>query len=153
VPGVYDVSLTVSNGCGSDTETKSGYLTVQDPCDDTTYSIADASVEIRADSDQDGCAERARVHFDANVEEGCSRSVFAKVFLRPEGSTEWTIELPSACFTITGTSTADANWIQVLNLAPAFYEIRVELYECGGTLPVAARDHLDDPDLDNRCFE
>jgi PKD repeat protein len=152
-PGVYDVSLTVANACGSDSETKSGYITVQNPCDIAAHSIADASVEIRADIDQDGCAERARVHFDANVEEGCSSSVFGKVLLRPKGSTEWAYEFQSACFTITGTSTADENWVQVMNLAPATYEIRIELYHCGGTVPIATRDYLDDPDLDNLCFE
>ncbi len=152
-PGVYDVSLSVSNACGSDTETKSGYVIVQNPCDTAAYSIADASVEVRADIDQDGCAERARVHFDANVEAGCSASVFAKVLMRPEGSTEWAFEFQSACFTITGTTTADATWIQVQSLPQAFYEIRVELYQCGGVLPIATRDYLDDPDLDNRCFE
>ena len=126
---------------------------MQDPCDAATYSIAEAAVEVRADGDQDGCADRARVYFDADVESGCSRSVFAKVLLRPEGTTEWAFELQSACFTITGTGTADVNWIQVQNLPQAFYEIRVELFECGGVLPVATRDYADDPDLDNRCFE
>ena len=151
--GVYDVSMSVSDGCGADTATKSGYITVGDPCDNAPYSIAESFVEVRADADGDGCAERARVHFDANVELGCSKSVFAKVLLRPKGSTVWAFELQSACFTITGTSTADETWVQVQNLPHDFYEIRVELYECGGTLPVASRDYLDDPDMDNRCFE
>jgi PKD repeat protein len=153
IPGVYDVSLTVSDSCASRTETKTAYVTVQDPCDSTAYSIADAFVEIRADMDGDGCAERARVHFDANVEAGCSRSVFANVLLRPEGAVDWTFEFATACFTITGTGTADATWVQIQNLPQAFYEIRVELFECGGAVPVATRDHLEDPDLDNQCFE
>ena len=152
-PGVYNVSLSVSNGCGSDTETKSGYITVQNPCDQAAYSIADAFVETRADGDHDGCPERTRVHFDANVEAGCSKSVFAKVLLRPEGSTEWTITVQSTCFTITGTSTADETWVQVQNLPDNQYEIRIELYECEGTVPVASRDYADDADLDNRCYE
>ena len=152
-PGVYSVSLTVSDGCGTDTETKSGYITVQSPCDAAAYSIADAFVETRADGDHDGCPERTRVHFDANVEAGCSKSVFAKVLLRPEGSTEWAFTVQSACFTITGATTADETWVQVQNLPDNFYEIRIELYECGGTVPVASRDYTEDPDLDNRCYE
>ncbi|HEU4725967.1 MAG TPA: PKD domain-containing protein, partial [Candidatus Eisenbacteria bacterium] len=152
-PGTYDVSLTVTDACGSNTATKAGHVVVQDPCTFVTYSIADASIEIRADADQDGCIERSRVHFDADVSGGCSKSVFAKVLARPEGSTAWTFETQSACFTITGTGAGDATWVQVQNLPPDFYELRVELYECGGTLPVAARDYADDPDLDNRCYE
>jgi PKD repeat protein len=152
-PGVYDVSLSVSDGCGSNTQTKSGAITVQNACDTAAYSIADGFVEVRADADNDGCAERARVHFDADVETGCSKSVFAKVLLRPKGSTDWAFEVQSACFTITGATTADETWVQVQNLPFATYEIRIELYECGGTLPVASRDYLDDPDLDNVCFE
>jgi PKD repeat protein len=152
-PGVYNVSLTVSDGCGTDTETKSGYITVQSPCDAAAYSIADAFVETRADGDHDGCPERTRVHFDADVEAGCSKSVFAKVLLRPEGSTEWAFTVQSACFTITGATTADETWVQVQNLPDNFYEIRIELYECGGTVPVASRDYTEDPDLDNRCYE
>jgi len=152
-PGVYNVSLSVSDGCGSDAETKSGYITVQNPCDVVVYSIADASVETRADGDHDGCPERARVHLDANVDAGCAKSVFAKVLLRPEGSTEWAFTVQSACFTITGASTADETWVQVQNLPLSQYEIRIELYECGGTVPVASRDFADDADLDNQCFE
>lgn len=30
-PGTYNVSLTATNSCGSDTETKTGYITVNDP--------------------------------------------------------------------------------------------------------------------------
>lgn len=152
-PGVYDVSLSVSDGCGSDIETKSGYITVLNACDTVTYSIADAFVESRADGDHDGCPERARVHFDADVDASCSKSVFANVLLRPEGSTEWTFTVQSACFTITGANTADETWVQVQNLPLDQYEIRIELYECGGTVPVASRDYADDPDLDNLCFE
>jgi len=93
------------------------------------------------------------VHFDADVDAGCSKSVFAKVLVRPEGSTEWAFEFQSACFTITGATTADETWVQVQNLPQNFYEIRIELYECGGTAPVASRDFADDADLDNQCFE
>jgi PKD repeat protein len=152
-PGTYDVSLSVTDACGTRTATKAGFVTVQNPCNPATYSIADAFVEVRADADQDGCAERARVHFDANVDAGCSKSVFARVFFRIVGTTDWGTPLQPPCFTINGASAADETFVQVQNLALGFYEIRIELYECGGTTPVASRDYLDDTDLANQCFE
>ena len=152
-PGTYDVSLTVSTDCAADTTVKAGYVSVQDPCTNVTYSIADASFELRADNDADGCADRARIHFDANVTATCSKSVFAKVLLRPKGTTDWAFTFTGACFTISGASAADSNFVVVQNVPQDTYEIRVELYECNGATPVATRDYVDDPDLDNHCIE
>ena len=39
-PGTYEVSLTVSNGKGSDTETKTGYITVEAPPPEPDYYIS-----------------------------------------------------------------------------------------------------------------
>src|SRR5205823_1474325 len=51
-PGVYTVTHTAGNACGSDTKTKSNLIAVQDPCPSPSYSIISALWDSHHDADK-----------------------------------------------------------------------------------------------------
>jgi PKD repeat protein len=153
-PGTYTVSLTSGNACGMNTSTKTGFITVQDPCPDPRYSVISALWDTPKDGDGDHFYERRRLRWNADVTTGCSRSVFAQVFYRVTGTTDaWTLKGASACYTINGTATGDLGSMQISALPHDCYDFRIVLFECNGTTPVAVLEPGGDPDLTNQCFE
>jgi PKD repeat protein len=155
--GTYTVSLTVTNACGSDTNVKTGYVTVQDPCPNPAYTLVSAFWDTRRDAvptGGNGYQERARLNWNADVTTGCTRSVFAKIYYRLTGTTDaWTLAGQSACYNITDNRTADYGRFTVSGLPHACYDFRIVLFECNGTEEKAVLEPTGDPDLVNECFE
>jgi PKD repeat protein len=154
-PGTYTVSLTASNSCGSDTETKTAYITVGDPCPDPVYTIVSAGPWSNIDdNDNDGYRTRGRLTWNVNVSPtGCSKSVFARIYYRLVGDTDWLLGPQSPCYTVTGSRTMTPRNIFIDELPFGCYQFRIVLYECDGTVAEATLEPSQDPDLDNQCFE
>jgi len=154
-PGTYTVSLTAGNACGTDTNTKVGYITVADPCPNPVYSVVSAAWDTKTDTDLDGFLNRARLRWNADVAPAtCARSVFAKIYYRVTGDTVWTLKGQSPCYTITDARTTDLGSFIVSGLPHACYDFRIVLFECNGTTEKAVLEPTGDPvDLINRCFE
>jgi PKD repeat protein len=150
-PGIFTVSHTATNACGSDTDTKAAYITVADGCPDPVYTVTNASWSNVTDGDNDGYATRARLTWGTNLAALCTRSVFARIYSRPVGETSWTLVVSTACYTVPGRTTNFSQFIQGLSLG--CYEFRIDVLECGGTEVKASRGPGDDADLTNRCFE
>jgi PKD repeat protein len=152
-PGTYNVSLRVQNRCGSDSVTKTGYITVTDACPNPVYTLQNANWTNRTDADADGYFESGRLNWNANVTTGCTKSVFARVYYRAVGDTAWTFYQESACYTITGNNALDTRFVIVSGLDFNCYDFRIDLYECNGTTVKATRAPADDADLTAECFE
>jgi len=121
------------------------------------YTIYDAWRTLVTDNDGDGYYSTYKIKFDADVSGTTSpKSVYAKLYIRLDGSTTWNLYYTTPNFTITGASSDD--WIEVtttLNTGyPAgLYDIRIQLYEAGTTTIVASRDASSDNDLNNLPLE
>jgi len=157
-PGTYNVSLTTTNACGSDTNTKAGYITAQDPCPNPTYSVVSALWDTRKDVKPppigNGFQESARLRWNADVSPtACARSVFAKIYYRLLGDSAWTFQGQSTCYTITDSRTGDLGSFTVSGLPMGCYDFRIVLFECNGTAEKAVLDPSGDPDLTLQCFE
>ncbi len=153
VPGTYTVSLTAQNACGSNTITKTAYVSVADPCPTPVYSIVSASWDIVKPTGS-VYHTSARLKWNADVSPAaCARSVFAKIYYRAVGNTVWTLQGQSICYTITDSRTLDQGTLVVSGLAHDCYDFRIVLYECGGVNPVAVLEPEVDSNLTNQCFE
>jgi hypothetical protein len=117
------------------------------------FVIKDAWWTDEVDGDSSGCLESARLTWDADVLDGSTREVSAQVFYRAECTSQWIHYYTTSCWTITGEERGDAYFVTVDNLAHSEYEFSIVLYLCGGSDPVATRNHEDDEDLDKKCFE
>ncbi len=117
------------------------------------FVIRDAWWSDAVDADSSGCPESARLTLDADVLDGSTRDVSAQVFYRPECTEEWLYYYTTSCWTITGEDRDDTYFVTVDNLPAGNYEFSIILYQCGNPDVVATRDHEDDSDLDNICFE
>jgi len=117
------------------------------------FVINDAWWTFTVDADSNGCIERGRLTWDADVLDGSTREVSAQVFYRPECTEEWRYYYTTSCWTITGENRDDTYFVTVDNLPRGDYEFSIILYQCGGSIPVTKRDNEDDSDLDNKCFE
>jgi len=151
-PGTYDVSLTAGNACGTATVTKPAYVTAQNPCDTAPITLVSATwtnLQIQAG---ETCPYRARLNWNADTQQGCSRSVFGEVSYRAVGDTTWTVLGQSVCYTISGTSTTDLGSFIVTGLPSGTYQFQVVMFDCNGTEPRASLGPTDDADLDNRCY-
>ncbi len=120
--------------------------------EELAYAIDNVWWTNASDVDQDDCSEAARLYWDADVSGDLTKSVQAKVYYRPTGGGSWSYLLTTNCYTISGTSTSDLAWVDLTGALGAF-DFRIDLYECGGSSPVAVLVPADDPDLQDRCFE
>ncbi|OGF22881.1 MAG: hypothetical protein A2V63_12010 [Candidatus Eisenbacteria bacterium RBG_19FT_COMBO_70_11] len=120
--------------------------------EELAYAIYGAAWTTTSDVDQDGCSESARLYWDADVSGDLTRSVEARIYSRPTGSATWSYVLTTNCYTITGTSSLDLAWVE-LSGGPGDFDFRIDLYECGGSSPVAVLEPIDDANLHDRCFE
>jgi PKD repeat protein len=152
-PGIYTVSLTVGNACGSNTATKVAYITAVDPCPLPIYTLNSAAWSNKTDTDNDGYMTRARLTWSASVTIACNKSVFAKIYYRAVGDTPWTLGPQSACYLVSGDRASTNFSAFVQNLPMSCYDFRVVLFECGGVVPVATLEPAADADLRNQCFE
>jgi len=150
-PGTFTVSLTAGSACGTNTNTKMGYVTILDPCPNPIYSVVGASWSNKTDADSNGYYTRARLTWNTTVNPvGCSKLVFARVYTRPQADTTWTFFGSSSCYTAK-TNTSFSMFIQ--GLPRSCYQLRVDVLECGATVVKASRGPADDADLNNQCFE
>ena len=149
--GTYTVRLIAQNACGVDTTTKAGYITATDACSNPPYSVTSASWSNKADADSDGYATRARLTWGTNVGMGCTKSVFARIYSRPQGGTTWTLVTSSPCYSVPGRTVNFSLFIESLPMN--CYDFRIAVFECGGTTEKTSRGPADDIDLTNQCFE
>ncbi len=153
VAGTYPVKLKVTNACSEDSVLQMNYVTVTDSCPTPTYSVANARWDTITDTDHNGYSSRARLVWNADQSSECPKSVFAKVYYRGLGDTDYTLFGESACYTITGNNAGDTRAMFIQDLPLACYEFRIDLFECGGSSLVATLDAVGDGDLSNQCFE
>lgn len=144
---------TVLEDVGPTTDSDLNNQCFQALCDDPAYALYDAWWTNLVDADADGYRESGRLTWDADVSNGCTKSVFARIYYRLEGSTSWSLLYTTSCYTITGTQTSDAYYVQLSGLATGCYEFNVDLFECGGASVVADLYPVDDPNLAAQCFE
>src|SRR5205085_7514303 len=138
----------------SDTKTKSNLIAVQDPCPSPSYSIISALWDSHHDADKNGIQESARLRWNADVSpSACVRSVFAKIYYSPTGTTSWVLLGQTTCYTITDARNVDLGSFNVALLASGCYDFRIVLFECERTTAVAIFEPTADPDLRNQCFE
>jgi hypothetical protein len=118
-----------------------------------TYSIYDAWWADETDADGDGCRDSGMLAWDADVDEGLTRSVQGHVYYRPVGSYSWTYYRSTACYDITGKERDDSYFLSVEGLEPGRYEFMIDLYECNGHGKAAERSFETDADLADQCFD
>ncbi len=118
-----------------------------------TYSIYDAWWADEKDADGDGCRDSGLLAWDADVDEGLTRSVQGHVYYRLVGEYGWTYYHSTECYDITGKSRDDAYFLSIQGLEPGRYEFIIDLYECNGHGKAAERSNEDDPDLADQCFD
>jgi hypothetical protein len=118
-----------------------------------TYSIYDAWWTDEVDKDGDGCRDSGRLAWDADVDEGLTRTVQAHLYYRRSGETAWTYYRSTACYDITGKNRDDAYYMTVEGIEPGEYEFIIDLFECDGNGKAAQRSFEDDHDLAGQCFD
>jgi len=151
-PGTYTVSLRAQNACGSDSVAKAAYITVGDPCPNPVYSIVSTSWSNITLGIDPGYRTRGRLTWSTNVSTGCVRSVFAKIYTRPQGDSTWMLFGSSSCYTVSGSKTTPFSMF-LQALPKSCYDIRIDLLECGKADVKASRGPADDTHLTNQCFE
>ncbi len=118
-----------------------------------TYSIYDAWWADERDVDGDGCRDSGLLAWDADVDEGMTRSVQGHVYYRLLGETAWTYYHSTVCYDITGKSRDDAYFVSMQGIEPGRYEFIIDLYECNGHGKAAERSYEHDPDLADQCID
>jgi hypothetical protein len=118
-----------------------------------TYSIYDAWWADESDVDGDGCRDSGKLAWDADVNEGLTRSVQGHVYYRLVGEYAWTYYRSTACYDITGKNRDDAYFLSMEGLEPGRYEFIIDLYECNGHGKAAERSNKNDADLADQCFD
>ena len=131
-------------------------LYAQDEC---LATISDAWWAYQQDHDGDSCWASTndvfRLTWDPDVV-NCSGSltVFEKLYLRPNGTTTWSLWTTTAPHTITGTSTADQQYADFpAGTGCKSWDYKIEIYRSGQTAPDYARDPSNDADLSNHHEE
>ena len=113
-----------------------------------TATIYDAWWTNVVDLDHDLYARTERLNWDADVVGSSGTlSVFAKVYWKLSTATTWNSFITTANYTITGSSTADVNYVDVLSGSHNLYDWRIEIYRVGQTAFDNFRDSTNDPDL------
>ena len=118
-----------------------------------TYTIYDAWWADENDADGDGCRDSGLLAWDADVDEGLTRSVQGHLYYRLAGEYTWTYYSSTTCYDITGKSRDDAYFLNMEGLEPGQYEFIIDLYECNGHGKAAERSYENDPDLADQCFD
>ena len=127
--------------------------------DECLATIFDAWWAYQQDHDGDGCWASTndvfRLTWDPDVV-NCdgSLSVFETVYLRNCGTTNWSLWRTNVVHTITGTSTADQQYMDIpAGASCACYDYKIEICRSGQTVPDYSRDQSNDSDLANHHEE
>lgn len=124
--------------------------------------VYDANWSRLSDRDQDGCfapqteVAGIRLQWDADVVGPASSSVpvFERIYSRPVGGGKWNLVATTTPHVITGNSTADAQFIDIMPAGSCVeLDYKIELYREGGATPDYIRDPSNDPDLAQRKEE
>jgi len=152
-PGTYTVSLKAENACGIDSVAKANYITVGDPCPNPIYSLVGTTWSNITQGTDPLYRTRGRLGWNTNVTTGCVKSVFAKIYYRPQGDSTWTLYGSSACYNVLGSNKNNFYYMFIQALPKSCYEFRVDVLECGKAEVKATRGPADDAHLTDQCFE
>jgi hypothetical protein len=97
------------------------------------FYIYDAVTTLRSDRDDDGYHSEFRVRFDADVRVG-DALVYAKLYLRRAGETEWYLYRETDDFWIYGQSEDDDYYVTTTldaGYSTGEYDVLIDLYESG----------------------
>ncbi len=103
--------------------------------DEDSYHFQFANIwwSDSTDLDKDSSTSQRKLHFDVNVDEGASFSVYAKVFQKLTDSTDYHLYDSTAAFNISGASANDAYSVIVgsskVELDSASYDFLISIYE------------------------
>lgn len=112
--------------------------------------IYDASVYLSEDYDGDGYYTKLSVNFDVDAYYDEYYDVYAEMFIRKNGDSEWTHYYTTNVFSIYGDNYSDDYTVTTkLNsgFPPGRYEVLIDLFEYGYSGVVDTYSEYDDPDL------
>lgn len=118
--------------------------------------LYDAAVLLKSDLDGDGYYSEIRVDFDADASANAYYDVFAELYIREEGTSEWTHYYTTDVFQIYGDDSGDDYHVTTTfneGFPPAKYEVAIDLFEYGYSGVVDYLEAADDPDLGNLPVE
>ncbi|MHC9510841.1 choice-of-anchor H family protein [Kangiella sp. M94] len=110
----------------------------------------DASVYLSEDYDADGYYTKLSVNFDVDAYYDEYYDVYAEMFIRKNGDSEWTHYYTTNVFSIYGDNSSDDYTVTTrLNsgFPPGRYEVLIDLFEYGYSGVVDTFTEYDDPDL------
>jgi hypothetical protein len=113
------------------------------------FYIYDAGSQLRSDRDQDGYHSEFQIRFDADSEIG-DALVYARLYLRRVGESDWQLYHTTDDFWIYGQSDSDDYYVTTTlddGFATSEYDILIDLYEVGFDGIAATLDPVDDVDL------
>ena len=129
---------------------------VQDPAG-PVYSIWDNYWADAVDIDGDGYNRYRKLYTDVDVNDGSTRSIYLKIWVKPASSGTYTLYFTTPNFSITGATGNDWIWVAVgspnTQLNQDSYDFYVQVFEAGGTTVKDYSDQYSDADLDNELFE
>lgn len=113
------------------------------------FSISEATSTLRSDRDGDSYHSEFRIRFDADVIFG-DANVYAKLYLRRAGESEWYLYHETGDFYISGESSNDEYYV-ITTLDGGYptgeYDVLIDLYESGYSGIVATMGPLNSPAL------
>lgn len=113
------------------------------------FYIYDATSHLRVDRDYDGYHSEFQIRFDADSEIG-DALVYARLYLRRVGESDWQLYHTTDDFWIYGQSDSDDYYVTTTlddGFATSEYDVLIDLYEVGYSGVVATLDPIDDGDL------
>ena len=130
----YEFSIVLYQCGGTDivaSRTNEDDRDLDDRCFESliTFSIYDAWWADERDIDGDGCRDSGLLAWDADVDEGLTRSVQGHLYYRPVGGSAWTYYHSTVCYDITGKSRDDAYFVSMQGIEPGQYEFIIDLYK------------------------
>ncbi|WP_251359742.1 choice-of-anchor H family protein [Kangiella sp. TOML190] len=137
--------LVPSKQRNSEKSTKAGHL-----------YIYDSAVLLKTDEDSDGYYSEIRVDFDVDASYNDYYDVYAELFIREEGSSQWTHYYTTEVFEIYGADNDDDYHVTTTfndGFPSGYYEVAIDLFEHGYSGIVDSTDAIEDPDLGNLPIE
>jgi hypothetical protein len=116
-------------------------------------SLSHVWMSNEVDADLDGYKEAARLNWDADVISGSSLMVVDKVYWRFPGDLTWHPMLTTTAHSISGVSSADAQYLDLSSATRALYDLKIEVYRAGQDTPDATVDDATDPHLREYALE
>jgi hypothetical protein len=147
--GADAASSKALNHTGKPVAAKQTRAVTQMAARSSDFYIREAASTLRSDRDGDGYHAEFRIRFDANVIFG-DATVYAKLYLRRAGESEWFLYHETDDFIISGDSSGDEYYVTTTldgGYPTAEYDVLIDLFESGYDGVVATIDPLDSPSL------